>query len=81
MGNYVEVHSDKRRGIDISMVGTESKIHWNGPPVHHTQNLGEAALDRHFGGRHKWHFVTKQNKKDSLVTSRLKMEMPKLPFY
>jgi hypothetical protein len=41
----------------------------------------KAALDRHFGGRHKWHFVTKQNKKDSLVTSRLKMEMPKLPFY
>jgi len=44
-------------------VGMEANIHWNGPPIHLAQNFGEAALDAHFGGRHKWHFVTRQDKK------------------
>ena len=80
MGNLVDIHSEKRRGLDIKVVGQEAKIHWNGPPMHHTRVLGEAALDRHFGGR-KWHFITKEEKKDSKVTSRLMMESPTLPFY
>ena len=66
MGNLVEIHSNKRRGLDVSDAGMEAKIHWNGTPVHLAQTLGEAALDLHFGGRDKWHFVTKQGKKDSI---------------
>ena len=81
MGNYVEMHSDKRRGLDIGDVGLEARIHWNGPPIHHATRLGESALDRHFGGRRRWHFVTKNNRLESLVTKRLKKEKPRLPFY
>ena len=81
MGKVIEIHSSKYRGMDIQNVGVESKIHWNGPPVHYTKDLAEATLDRIFGGRSKWHFVTKISKRDSVVTSRLKSERPKLPFY
>ena len=44
MGNYVEMHSDKRRGLDIDDVRLEARIHWNGPPIHHATRLGESAL-------------------------------------
>ena len=50
MGNYVELHADKRRGrMDISDIGKEAMIHWNGPPIAMADILGEAAMDRHFG--------------------------------
>ena len=81
MGNHVEMHSDKRKGLDIGDVGLEARIHWNDPPIHHATRLGESALDRHFGGRRRWHFVTKNNKLESLVTKRLKKAKPTLPFY
>lgn len=81
MGNILDMHCDKRRGLDITVLGAEAKIHWNGPPIHLTQSLGEAVLDVHFGGRNKWHFVTRQAKKDSAVTQKLKMNSGKLPFY
>ena len=81
MGNNVEMHSDKRRGLDISDVGLEAIIHWNGPPIHYATRLGESTLDRHFGGRRRWHFVTKNNKGESVVTKRLEKEKPRLPFY
>ena len=81
MGNILDMHCDKRRGLDIGDAGAEAKIHWNGPPIHLLKCLGEAALDLHFGGRSKWHFVTRQVKKDSVVTQRLKMNSGKLPFY
>ena len=81
MGNYVEMHSDKRRGLDIGDVGLEARIHWNGPSLNRATRFGESALDRHFGGRRRWHFVTKNNKLESLVTRRLKKEKPRLPFY
>ena len=40
MGNYVDIHSEKRRGLDVAVVGQEAYIHWNGPGVH----LGRAVL-------------------------------------
>ena len=50
MGKYIEIHSDKRRGrMDISDIGKEALIHWNGPPLARADRLGEAALDRIFG--------------------------------
>ena len=50
MGNYVEIHSDKRQGrMDISDIGKEALIHWNGPPLAKADRLGEASLDRVFG--------------------------------
>ena len=98
MGNYVEMHADKRRGrMDISDIGKEALIHWNGPPIAKAGKLGEAALDRVFGGRnrfpskisifcvdfmpHRWNFVTRSNKSDSLVTARLRKEEPDFPFF
>ena len=49
-GNYVELHADKRRGrMDISDIGVE--VHWIGPPLAWADKLGEASLDRVFGGK------------------------------
>ena len=35
MGNYIDLHSDKRRGMEIDDVGKEAMVHWNGngPPI------------------------------------------------
>ena len=41
--------------------------------------LGEKTLNRIFGGRSNWHFVTRENKKDSIVTKRLKEEKSSNP--
>ena len=81
MGNILDMHCNKRRGLDISNAGVEAKINWNGPPIHLADNLGEALLDAYFGGRNKWHFDTRQARKGSVVTQRLKMVTPTLPFY
>ena len=81
MGNYVDFYSDKKRGLDITDIGSESYIHWNGPPVHHAGPLGKAALDKKFGGRSNWRFVTKQCKLESLVVKRLKRIAPRVPFF
>ena len=72
-GNYVELHSDRRRGLDVEDVGKEAMIHWNGPKVNKSDHIGKRALDRHFKGS-TWHFVTRLNKSDSTVIKRLKQE-------
>ena len=55
MGSYAEMHAEQRRGsMDISDVGKEAMVHWNGPPIAMADILGEAALDRHFGGRSRF---------------------------
>ena len=81
MGNYVDFFSNKKRGLDIRVVGEESLVKWNGPPVHLADALGKAALDRKFGGRKNWRFVIKKAKCESLVVSRLKKSVPRVPFY
>ena len=42
--------------------------------------LGRRALDRIFG-KGQWHFITLDNKMDSVVTKRLRAEEPGLPFF
>ena len=81
MGNYVDFYSDKKRGLDIVAVGEESYIHWNGPPVHLAGALGAASLDRKFGGRSNWRFVTKKGRGESLVVTRLKRNVARVPFF
>ena len=81
MHNYVDFYSDKKRGLDIQAVGDESVIHWNGPPQHLAQGLGKAALDKKFGGRKNWRLVTKKRKSESLVVTRLKRSVPRVPFF
>ena len=49
MGSIVDLHSEKRRGIGVTVVGEESMIHWNGPLANKANGLLEEALDRHFG--------------------------------
>jgi hypothetical protein len=39
MGNYIDLHSDKRRGMEIDDVGREALIYWNGPPLHLAESL------------------------------------------
>ena len=80
MGNYIEMHCDKRRGLDIETLGKESYMHWNGPPVHLTEQLGIKVLNRIFKGD-SWHFVTRRNKAGSVVTRRLKCTTAKLPYF
>ena len=80
MGNLVDMHSEKRRGLGIEDVGRETFIDWNGPPVHLCENLGTKTLDRIFKGS-KWHFITVANKSDSEVTNRLKNEKSRIPFF
>ena len=77
MGNYVDIHAEKRRGLDVAIVGLESYIHWNGPPVHLADSIGVASLDSYFAGRSHWRFVTKKNKLESAVVSRLKGQKAK----
>ena len=81
MGNLIDIHSDKRRDMGVDNVGLEAQIDWNGPPIHLADRLGEKTFDRIFGGRSKWHFITRDNKKDSVVTRRLKQEKPMIPFF
>ena len=82
MGNYLEMHCDKRRGrMDIDDFGIEAFIHWNGPPLHLSEKLGIKSLDRHFRGRGRWNFVTRANKTDSSVVKRLKNVEAKIPFF
>ena len=96
MGSYVEMHADKRRGtMDISDIGKEAVIHWNGPPIAKADSIGEAAMNRIFkGGRffgnsnfsllfiiYRWNFVTMANKTDSVVTKRHREEEPAFPFF
>ena len=80
-GNYIDYHSNKRRGLDIATVGSESIIHWNGPPLHKATALIESALDRHFGGISNWHFVTKANKHESVFISRMKRKTSRIPWF
>ena len=81
MGNYVEMHAEKRRGsMDIEDVGKETFIHWNGPPVHLSEKLGIKTMDRIFKGKN-WNFVTRKNRLDSLVVKKAKKETPRLPWF
>ena len=80
MGNLVDLHCEKRRGLGIEDVGKEAFIDWNGPPLHLAENLGMKTMDRIFKGS-RWHFVTVVNKADSEVTQRLKKRQTKLPFF
>ena len=70
MGNYVELQGDKRRGrMDIDDVCKEAFI----DSTAKADRLGKEALDRIFG-RGRWHFITLDNKLDSVVTKRLKVD-------
>ena len=81
--------------MDISDIGKEAVIHWNGPPIAKADSIGEAAMNRIFkGGRffgnsnfsllfiiYRWNFVTMANKTDSVVTKRHREEEPAFPFF
>ena len=42
----------QRDTMDISDIGKEAVIHWNGPPIAKADSIGEAAINRIFkGGR------------------------------
>ena len=80
MGNLIDMHCEKRRGLGVEDVGKEAFIDWNGPPIHLADNLGVKVLNRLFKGK-RWHFVTVANQPDSEVTRRLKQKQSKLPFF
>ena len=74
-------HAEKKRGLDMSDVGVEAFINWNGPPVANSSALLEVALYKRFKGRGHWRFVTKENKLQSKVVSRLSKEVGRVPFF
>ena len=81
MSNYLDIHGDKRRGsMDVEHLGREAYIHWNGPPLARSDELGIGAMNRIFGPD-RWNFVTFLNRSDSKVTKRLKGEKPNVPFF
>ncbi len=41
----------------------------------------EFASDKHFGGRSNWQFVTKANKHESVVISRMKRKSSRIPWF
>ena len=66
-------------GIDISDIGKEVMIHWNGPPLDKADNLVKSFMDNHFGtGR--WNFITLANDVDSSETKRMKGDKSSLHF-
>ena len=72
MGNYVDIHAEKRRGLDVSVAGQEAYINCNAPPVHLADSLGESSLDSSFAWHSNWRFVTKKNKIESVTVCRMK---------
>ena len=81
MGNFVDIHSEKKRVLDISDVGREAYINWNGPPVDNAVTLLELAQDNGFMGRKNWRLIAKENKLVSVVVDRLMREMSETPFF
>ena len=81
MGSIIDMHSDKRRGLDVKVVGEEAMIHWNGTPLHTADDLLGSALDKHFGGKKNWHFITRANKPESIVVSQLKGQSGRVPWF
>jgi hypothetical protein len=74
----------KRKGrFDISDVGVEAFINWNGSPVPVANSFAllEVSLDKRFKGRGHWRFVTKENKLQSKIVSRLSKEVGRVPFF
>lgn len=55
MGSKLEHHNRPDRTIHPQSVNEAVFIAWNGPEVHHCDNVVRKALDRHFGDN--WHFV------------------------
>ena len=81
MGNYMDIHGDKRRGsMDIENLGQEAFIHWNGPPLHLADHLGKKSLDRYFK-KSSWNFITQKHKSQSTVISRIKKMSSRVPFF
>ena len=74
-------HAEKKRGLDMSDVGVEAFINWNGPPVANFYALLEVSLDKRFKGKGHWRYVTKENKLQSKVVSRLSKEVGRVPFF
>ena len=79
MGNVLGMHCLKRRGLNIYEVGKEAIIHWNGPPIHLCDSLGEKVMNQHFKGRPR-HFVTKASSQSTVINRMLKKN-PGVPFF
>ena len=49
MGSIMDIHCNKRRGLDVKVVGEETMIQWDDPPLHAADDPLGSGLDRHFG--------------------------------
>ena len=65
--------------MDINDIGKEAFLQWNGPPIAKADRLRREAFECIRRGR--WHFITLDNKLDSVVTKRLKKKEPGLTFF
>lgn len=72
MGSVLTLNKQKRSRLDPATVERETVIRWQGPhPGKGATNLIEESLDRHFGGRDKWHFITTYDRAKYLEGSKV----------
>ena len=67
MGSKLEYHNQRGRNLTPESVNEAVFVAWNGPPIHHCDNVVRSALNRHFGGK-DWHFVTSHSFKPHKVS-------------
>jgi hypothetical protein len=56
MGSKLEHHNKPERHLTPEHVNEAVFVSWNGPEIHHCDNVLRGALERHFCGK-EWHFV------------------------
>ena len=73
-----------KRSAPEETADNEMEIYINGPNVNNCDAVVKAALDKHFGGALKWHFLVKNSiesySKKTGTIARLLKEPSKLPF-
>ena len=57
IGNIVNMHADRRRGLSSDAYEREAFIHYNGPPLCKADGLIKEVLDIHFDEGKPWHFT------------------------
>jgi len=80
MGSKLEHHNRPERQMSPETVNEAVFVAWNGPEVHHCDNVVRKALDRHFGK--SWHFVKSHPVKPYRVSEavdNIQAQHPKFP--
>ena len=75
---YEHCLNKRRASVSEENRQKEFFLNCNGPPIGKAEKILTKALNQHFGK--KWHFQTRDIRKQSYVLKRLKKDNGKLPF-